>query len=71
VLVPADVAPAIRVAAVVIVVAESAGWHSLLAVLFSLKQPRRLYARLGAWIDRTVGGIFILLGARLLSTVTR
>jgi threonine efflux protein len=70
-LIPADASPAIRLAAVVIVVGESAGWHSLLALLFSKNQPRRLYARLGAWIDRTVGGIFVLLGARLLSTATR
>jgi threonine/homoserine/homoserine lactone efflux protein len=71
VLVPGDASPAIRIAAVVIVVAESASWHSLLALLFSLKQPRRLYARFGAWIDRAVGGIFVLVAARLLSTATR
>jgi threonine efflux protein len=48
VLVPADASPAIRLAAVLIVFAESASWHSLLALLFSRKQPRRLYARLRA-----------------------
>jgi threonine/homoserine/homoserine lactone efflux protein len=50
---------------------EAATWHSLLAFLFSRKRPRRLYARLGAWIERTVGGIFVLLGARLLWDATR
>jgi threonine efflux protein len=70
-LVPADASPAIRIAAVVIVFAESVSWHSFLALLFSRKHPRRVYARLGAWIDRTVGGIFVLVGARLLSTATR
>jgi threonine efflux protein len=65
-LIPADASPALRAAAVVIVVAEAATWHSLLALLFSRKYPRRLYAQLGAWIERTVGGIFLLLGVRLL-----
>jgi threonine efflux protein len=65
-LIPSDASAAIRVAAVVIVVAEAATWHSLLALLFSRKYPRRLYARLGMWIERAVGGIFVLLGARLL-----
>ena len=67
-LLPADASPGIRLAAVAIVVGESATWHSLLAVLFSRTQPRRLYARFGRWIERTVGGIFVLLGARLLWT---
>jgi threonine efflux protein len=70
-LIPADASPAIRVAAVVIVVAEAATWHSLVAFLFSRRHPRRLYARLGAWIERTVGGIFALLAARLLWGATR
>jgi len=70
-LIPADASPAIRLAAVAIVVAEAAAWHSLLALLFSRTRPRRLYARLGAGIERTVGGIFVLLGARLLWTASR
>jgi len=49
-LIPADAPPTIRLAAVVIVVGESATWHSLLALLFSRNRLRRLYARLGAWI---------------------
>ena len=70
-LIPVGASPAIRVAAVVIVVAESAIWHLLLALLFSRNQPRRAYARLGTWIERTVGGLFILLGARLLWAANR
>jgi threonine efflux protein len=70
-LIPADASPALRVGAVAIVVAEAATWHSLLALLFSRNEPRRLYAQLGAWIERTVGGIFVLLGARLLWGASR
>jgi threonine efflux protein len=70
-LIPADASPAIRLGAVVIVVGESAAWHSLLALLFSRTRPRRLYACLGALIDRTVGGLFVLLGARLLWAAVR
>jgi threonine/homoserine/homoserine lactone efflux protein len=65
-LIPADASPTMRVAAVAIVVVESAAWHSLLALLFSRRQPRRLYARVGARIERAVGGVFVLFGARLL-----
>jgi threonine/homoserine/homoserine lactone efflux protein len=67
VLVPGDASPAVRVAAVAIVFAESLSWHSLLAVVFSHRAPRRLHARAGRWVDRTVGGIFVLVGARLFS----
>jgi threonine/homoserine/homoserine lactone efflux protein len=70
-LIPADAPPTIRLAAVVIVVGESATWHSLLALLFSRNRLRRLYARLGAWIERGVGGIFVVFGARLLWTASR
>jgi threonine efflux protein len=65
VLVPADASPAIRLAAVLVVFTESLGWHSLLAVVFSRNQPRKLYVRAAAWIDRAVGGMFLLVGARL------
>jgi threonine efflux protein len=71
VVIPAGASPAVRLAAVGIVFAESVSWHSLLALLFSRKQPRRLYARLGAWLDRAVGSVFVLIGARLLSSATR
>jgi threonine/homoserine/homoserine lactone efflux protein len=70
-LIPADASPAIRLAAVVIVVGESVTWHSLLALLFSRERPRRLDARLGARIERSVGGIFVFFGARLLWAATR
>jgi threonine/homoserine/homoserine lactone efflux protein len=45
--------------------------RSLLALLFCRNQPRRLYARLGASIDRTVGGVFVLVGARLMAAANR
>jgi threonine/homoserine/homoserine lactone efflux protein len=70
-LIPAGASPAVRVAAVAIVVGESISWHLLLAVLFSRGGPRRLYAGLGARIERTVGGVFVLFGGRLLWAATR
>jgi threonine efflux protein len=68
---PADASALLRLAAILIVVGESVIWHSLLAFLFSRNEPRRLYARLGGWIERTVGGIFVLIGARLLWAAMR
>jgi threonine efflux protein len=70
-LLPAGATPAVRVAAVAIVVGESVGWHSLLALLLSRKRPRRLYARLGGVVERTVGGAFVAIGGRLLWAATR
>ena len=70
-LIPAEASLATRLAAVAIVVAESATWHSLLAFLFSRDQPHRIYARLGGCIERAVGGFFIFVAARLLWTAAR
>jgi threonine/homoserine/homoserine lactone efflux protein len=67
-LIPAGASPALRLAAVAVVVGESATWHLLLALFFSRDRPRRLYARLGARLERAVGGIFVTVGARLLWT---
>jgi threonine efflux protein len=70
-LLPGDASPAVRLAAVAIVVGESVSWHTLLAVLFSRRRARRVYARLGAWAGRTVGGMFVLVGGRLLWAAAR
>jgi threonine efflux protein len=70
-LIPSDASPAVRLAAVAIVVGESVSWHSLLAVVFSQRQPRQVYARMSAWIGRSVGGMFVGLGGRLLWAATR
>ncbi len=46
-------------------VSISAGWFSLVALLFSLAPVARAYRRAQRWIDTLTGGIFIALGLRL------
>ena len=44
---------------------ESLGWFALVATLFSLPAPRRLYLRAQRWIDGVAGTAFALFGLRL------
>lgn len=46
-------------------VSISAGWFSLVALLFSLAPVARAYRRAQRWIDALTGGIFVALGLRL------
>jgi threonine efflux protein len=43
----------------------SAGWFSLVALLFSLGPVARAYRRAQRWIDALTGGIFVALGLKL------
>jgi threonine efflux protein len=43
----------------------SAGWFSLVALLFSLPAIARAYRRAQRWIDAITGGLFLALGLRL------
>ncbi len=43
------------------------GWYSIVATMLSTGRSRALYMRAKAAIDRTIGGILVLLGLRLLA----
>jgi threonine/homoserine/homoserine lactone efflux protein len=43
----------------------SAGWFSLVALLFSLAPVARAYRHAQRWVDAITGGIFVALGIRL------
>lgn len=43
----------------------SAGWFSLVALLFSLAPIARYYHRAQRWIDAITGGVFVALGLKL------
>ncbi|HJW57174.1 MAG TPA: LysE family translocator, partial [Burkholderiaceae bacterium] len=47
----------------VIVFAIEAGWYAAVALALSSAGPRTAYLRYKAWIDRTAGGVMLLLGA--------
>lgn len=44
-----------------------AGWYSAVAMTLSTTSPRALYLRSKVWIDRTTGGVMILIGVRLVA----
>lgn len=44
-----------------------AGWYCAVAMTLSTTSPRALYLRSKVWIDRTTGGVMILIGVRLIA----
>lgn len=61
----AGVSDAVRVAAVALIAINALWWHCLLAVVFSRPGVQRGYGRVKPVVDRVVGGLLTLLGARL------
>ena len=61
----AGVSDAVRLAAVALIAFNALWWHCLLAVVFSLPGVQRGYGRVKPVVDRVVGGLLALLGARL------
>ena len=45
------------------------GWYAAVALTLSAERPRGVYLRFKTWIDRTAGGVMMLLGMRLVSSV--
>lgn len=64
-LLPAHIPLWLAVATGAGMLAISAGWFSLVALLFSLPPISRVYRRAQRWIDAITGGVFVVLGARL------
>lgn len=48
-----------------------AGWYSVVALLLSSAQPRQIYLRFKAQIDRTAAGIMFLLGVKLVCSANK
>ena len=64
-LLPASPPLWLDVAILVGMVGISAGWFSLVALLFSLPPVTRVYQRAQRWIDAITGGVFVALGITL------
>lgn len=45
-----------------------AGWYAVVAVVLSSEAPRSAYLRYKAWIDRTAGGVMMVLGLKLVAS---
>jgi threonine/homoserine/homoserine lactone efflux protein len=45
-----------------------AGWYTVVALCFSSRRPRELYAKAKSWIDRVAAGAIAVLGLRLVLT---
>ncbi|MEV6829981.1 LysE family transporter [Amycolatopsis sp. NPDC051102] len=59
---------AVKAAAVVLIVAASAGWHLSVALLFSSPATQRWYTRAKPALNRVVGTILAVLGVTLATT---
>ncbi|HEX9035738.1 MAG TPA: LysE family transporter [Ktedonobacterales bacterium] len=64
-LLPASPPLWLDIAILVGMVGISAGWFSLVALLFSLPPVARAYRRARRWIDALTGGVFVALGITL------
>jgi threonine/homoserine/homoserine lactone efflux protein len=51
-----------------LVSAVEAGWYTVVAMCFSSRRPREMYAKAKAWIDRIAAGVIGALGLRLILT---
>jgi threonine/homoserine/homoserine lactone efflux protein len=65
-----DTPPLIQVLFVAEAALISLTWFSLVAVMFSYTYVQKMFQKLGPWLDRTAGGILILLGLKILWGVT-
>jgi threonine efflux protein len=65
-------APAWFYAAVVaVILAQSSAWYGFVALALSTDAMRRVYGRIGRWIDRATGAVMVALGFRLAWEVKR
>ncbi len=67
----AQVSDAVRIAAVLLIALNALWWHCLLAVVFSHPGVQRRYGRVKPVVDRVVGALLGLLGARLALAATQ
>jgi threonine/homoserine/homoserine lactone efflux protein len=65
-LLPPDLPVAMAILLAVLVFSIETGWYSIVALALSATQPREAYLRSKAAIDRTTGGVMMLLGAKLI-----
>ena len=64
-LLPRDVPLPVMLALPFVVLLVEAGWYAVVALVLSSESPRAAYLRYKAWLDRTAGGVMLLLGLKL------
>ncbi|WP_045389389.1 LysE family translocator [Falsirhodobacter sp. alg1] len=67
-LVPPETPPPVFAALLLAVFVNEAVWNIFVTRVFSLDHPRRIYIRLKSTLDRVFGGLFALLGIRVILT---
>lgn len=67
-LLPRDVPLTLNLVLPAVVFSIEAGWYAIVALLLSAASPRDAYLRYKSWVDRTAGGVMVLLGFRLVAT---
>jgi threonine/homoserine/homoserine lactone efflux protein len=66
-LLPSQSPPWVMAAAILIVFINEVGWYATVSVLFSSSRPRGIYIGMKAAIDRVMGGMLGLIGAKLIA----
>jgi threonine efflux protein len=66
---PRDAPSIIAFAVPVAVFFVETGWYAIVAVALSASAPRSAYLRFRKWIDRAAGGVMVLLGVKLMTSV--
>jgi threonine/homoserine/homoserine lactone efflux protein len=67
-LLPHDVPASLMAILPAVVLLVETGWYAIVAVALSAASPREVYLRYKSWIDRTAGGVMMLLGVKLVSS---
>jgi threonine/homoserine/homoserine lactone efflux protein len=70
-LLPADLPAWTTLALPAIIMAIETGWYMIVALVFSLPQPRAVYLRWKTWVDRCAAGIMAALGLKLIFSSAR
>jgi threonine efflux protein len=62
---PASASPALRAAAVTLILVNTFVWHALIAIALSTPGARSRYLRARPWVDRAAGAVMATLGLLL------
>lgn len=67
-LLPHDISSSLMLSLPLVVLLIETGWYAIVALTLSAASPRDMYLRYKRWVDRTAGGVMMLLGVKLISS---
>ncbi|HEY8102001.1 MAG TPA: LysE family transporter [Burkholderiaceae bacterium] len=67
-LLPHEISSSLMLSIPIVVLLIESSWYVIVAMVLSAASPRDVYLRYKAWVDRTAGGVMMLLGLKLISS---